>query len=56
METKLIYLQNATPMKDQEIINQTQITTQQESVDLGRKMLKGIPNRVIYMAASTFKN
>ena len=25
-------------------------------VELGRKMLKGIPNRVIYMATSTFKN
>ena len=43
-------------MKDQGMPNQTQYTTQQERVDLGIKMLKDIPNRVIYMAASTFKN
>ena len=52
-------------MKDQEISNQIQSTTQYKRVELGRKMLKKaskraglnrIPNRVIYMAASTFKN
>ena len=36
--------------------HQNQSTTQKKRVELGRKMLKCIPNRVIYMATLTFKN
>ena len=48
-------LWNNTPMKEQWISNQTQSTTQQKKAELRRKMLKGIPNRVIYMTISTFR-
>ena len=43
-------------MKEQGISNQAQFTTQQKRVELERKMFKDIPNRVIYMVASAFKN
>ena len=42
-------------MKDQVMSNETQ-STLNKKVDLTRKMSKGIRNRLIYMAASTFKN
>ena len=33
-----------------------QSTTQQKRVDSRRNILKGIPNKAIYIAASTFQN
>ena len=42
-------------MKDQVMSNETQ-STLNKKVELTRKMSKGIRNRLIYMAASTFKN
>ena len=55
METKLISLYNSTPMKNKEISNQTQSTTQKiesnnnnnKRVDLGRIILKDISNRCL---------
>ena len=43
-------------MKDQWMLNQRQFTIQSKRVDLVRKILICIPNRVIDMAAPTFKN
>ena len=43
-------------MKDQGIPNKTQFTTQKKRVETGSKMKIDIPNRVIYMVTSTFKN
>ena len=42
-------------MKDQVMSNETQ-STLNKKVELTRKMSKGIRDRLIYMAASTFKN
>ena len=42
-------------MKEQVMSNETQSTINKK-VELTRKMSKGIRNRLIYMAASTFKN
>ena len=54
METKFISLQNFTPMKGD--IQSNPIHHSIKTVELGRKKLKGIPNRVVFMATSTFKN
>ena len=55
METKSISLYGSATMNYGRMSKKTQSTTQEKRVHLEIKMLQDIPNRVIYMATSTFK-